>query len=179
MVGLWSSCTLPKKNGEVRVCVDYRALNAVTKIPAIPIPRTKELLQRMAGNQFYHSFDLSNGYHNLQIDAKDQAKTAIVLPDDLGLPARLFQFTRLAFGLSSAPGIFQSVTDRLVTPAKSKTTDNDIGEKVACYLDDICLAGESFEEIMQKIVAFFNRIRAAGFLLKAKKCELFQESVEY
>jgi len=45
-------------------------------------------------------------------------------------------------------------------------------------LDDICLAGESFEEMMQKLVAF-NRIRAAGFLLKAKKCELFQESVEY
>jgi len=63
----WASPILcvPKKNGEVRVCVDYRALNAVTKILAIPIPRTKELLQRMAGNRFYHSFDLSNGYHNL------------------------------------------------------------------------------------------------------------------
>jgi len=63
----WASpiITVPKKSGEVRVCCDYRALNAITKVTAIPIPRTRESLQRMAGFQYYCAFDLSNGYHNL------------------------------------------------------------------------------------------------------------------
>ena len=100
--------------------IDYRALNSITEIPAVPIPRTKEIIQRMAGQKMYHSLDLSQGYHNVLLDEKDQPKTAIILPDDLGLPARQFQWTRLSFGLSAAPGIFQTVTDRLILPAKEK-----------------------------------------------------------
>jgi len=91
----WASpICVPKKNEEVRICVDFRALNAVAKIPAILITRTEELLQRMAGNQFYHAFDLSNAYHNLQSDPKDQAKTATILPDDLCLPMPDFSSSR-------------------------------------------------------------------------------------
>jgi len=95
----------------------------------------------MAGYKYYCAFDLGNGYHNLVLSEDAQPKTAIVLPDDLGLPARIFEFSRLSFGLSSAPGIFQSVTDRLVIPAQKKTPENDLGEAVAVYLDDLILAG--------------------------------------
>lgn len=86
----WASpilCVL-KKTGEVRVCVDYRALKAITRVPAAPIPRTQKLLQHLAGKKWYHSFDVAHGYHNLQIHPDDQPKTAIILPEDLGLPSR-------------------------------------------------------------------------------------------
>ena len=177
----WASplICVPKKSGEVRVAIDYRLLNAITEVPAIPIPRTKDLLQRMGGHKIYHAFDLANGYLNLEIHEEDQPKTAIIVPEELGLPARQFQFTRLSFGLSSAPGIFQYVTDRLVIPAKEKTVDNDLGPNVSCYLDDICIAGSENESMMQRLQAFFNRIRASGLLLKAKKCALFQNSVPF
>jgi len=111
---------------------------------------------------------MSFGYHNLEIAEEDRPKTAIILPDDLNLPVRQFEWTRLTFGLASAPGVFQYVTDRLVTPAKEKTPENDLGENVAVYLDDVCVAGNSFCEMKQKLIALFIRIRASGFLLKAK-----------
>ena len=56
---------------------------------------------------------------------------------------------------------------------------NWLGNAVAVYLDDICLAADNFEEMLPRVKALFNRIRAAGFLLKAKKCDLFQETVQY
>ena len=64
-------------------------------------------------------------------------------------------------------------------PAKQKNEQNDLGPAVAVYLDDICLAGDSFQEMLQRLNALFNRIRAAGLLLKAQKCNIFQNSVMY
>jgi len=77
--------------------VDYRLLNHITRVPALSIPNAKEMLQRMGGHKMNHTFDMQNAYHCLEIAEEDQEKTAIVLPDDLGLPAREFQFTRLSF----------------------------------------------------------------------------------
>lgn len=148
--------------------MDYRALNAITRVPAAPIPRIQEILQHLGGKKMYHTFDLAHGYHNLEVHPDDQPKTAIILPEDLGLPHRQFEYTRLSFGLSAAPGAFQQVTDRLVVPAKEKNEDNDIGDTVAVYLDDVCMAGDNFEQMLQRLVAYFNRVRAGGFLLKAK-----------
>ena len=168
----------PEENWR-RVCIDYRALNAITRVPAAPIPRTQEILQNLSGRKLYHTFDLAHGYHNLKVHPDDQPKTALILPEDLGLPHRQFEYTRLSFGLSAAPGAFQQVTDRLVTPAKEPNEHNDLGKVVSVYLDDVCIAGDTFEEMLQKLEAFFNRVRAGGFLLKAKKCELFQEEISF
>lgn len=57
--------------------------------------------------------------------------------------------------------------------------DNDLGEHVSVYLDDICIGGNDEESMLNKLQALFNRIRAAGFLLKAKKCALFQKETPY
>ncbi|KAK3929192.1 Retrovirus-related Pol polyprotein from transposon 17.6 [Frankliniella fusca] len=121
----------------------------------------------------------AHGYHNLEIHPDAQPKTAKKLPEGLGLAHRQFEFTRLSFGLAGAPGAFQYITDRVITPAKVKTPENDLGETVSVYLDDICIGGDNFTQMLQKLEALFNRIRAAGFLLKAKKCELFQPEVSY
>jgi hypothetical protein len=134
---LWASPILcvPKKTGEIRVCIDYRALNHITKVPAIPIPLTQELIQKLAGHKVYHTFDLAHGYHNLEIDEKDIPKTAVILPEDLGLPSRHLEWTRLSFGLSAAPGIFQHVTDRLMRKSPNPTPEDDVGPNSAVYLD--------------------------------------------
>ncbi|KAK3928607.1 Retrovirus-related Pol polyprotein from transposon 412 [Frankliniella fusca] len=88
---------------------------------------TKDLLQHMGGKKMYHAFDLAHGYHNLEIHPDDQPKTAKILPEGLGLAHRQFEFTRLSFGLAAAPGAFQYITDRVITPAKEKTPENDLG----------------------------------------------------
>jgi len=64
-------------------------------------------------------------------------------------------------------------------PAKQKNVQNYLGPAVAVYLDDICLAGDSFQEMLHRLNALFNRIRAAALLLKAKKWNIFQNSVMY
>ncbi|KAK3926437.1 Retrovirus-related Pol polyprotein from transposon 412 [Frankliniella fusca] len=84
------------------------------------------------GKKMYHAFDLAHGYHNLEIHPEDQAKTAIILPEGLGLAHRQFEFTRLSFGLSAAPGAFQYIADRIITPAKEKNAQNDLGDTVTC-----------------------------------------------
>ena len=76
-------------------------------------------------------------------------------------------------------GAFQYITDRIITPAKEKNHENDLGDNVSVYLDDICIGGDNFKQMLQRLVVLFNRIRAAGFLLKAKKCERFQPEVSY
>jgi len=88
-------------------------------------------------------------------------------------------YTRMGFGLSTAPGAFQYVTDRLVTPADIPTKENDIGDTVAVYIDDVCIAGDNMDQMLQRLEAFLNRVRAGGFLLKPKKCELFQTQVSF
>ena len=167
-----------KKNGnEVRVCADFRCINARTRVSASPIPRVEELLQKIAGRPYQHSFDLANGYHCVLIHPEDRPKTSIILPDELGLPHRQLEYVRLPFGLAAAPSQFQVITDRLMMPAKIKTPENDIGSSYAVYLDDIAISGDGFEEMLQKLCAFFNRVRAAGFLLKASKCSLFKKII--
>ena len=164
---------------EPRAVCDYRALNAVTRIPATPIPRTQELLEKLAGQKWYCHADLASGYHNLQIAEEDIPKTAIVLPDTLGLPSRHLEYTRMPFGLAAAPGVFQAVTDRLMKPSRHPTPDDDLGDAYGVYLDDICVGGVTFEDLFQRLIALFNRIHASGFLLKPKKCFLFKMFLEF
>ncbi|KAK3909611.1 Pol polyprotein [Frankliniella fusca] len=101
----------------------------------------------------YHAFDLAHGYHNLEIHPEDQVKTAIILPEGLGLAHRQFEFTRLSFGLSAAPGAFQYIADRIITPAKEKNAQNDLGDTVSVYLDDICIGGDNVTQMMQRLEA--------------------------
>ena len=177
----WASpilCVL-KKTGEVRVCIDYRQLNSITRIPATPIPRTQDLLEKLAGNEWYVHTDVAWGYHNVEIHPDDRCKTAVILPDDLGLPSRQFEFTRLSFGLAAAPGQFQAITDKLIRPPLEPTEENDLGDAVGVYLDDVCIGGNDFQTMLQRIKALFNRLRAAGMLLKAKKCFFFQKELKF
>ena len=129
---------------QVRVCVDYRKVNEVTAIPAVPISRVKKVLQKLGCQKLYHSFDLANGYPNVVLEESAQKKTAIILPDDLGLPARQFEFLRLPLGLAAAPGMFQRIVDRLMMPSVDGDPDADLGPTTSSYLDDCCIAGDSF-----------------------------------
>ena len=87
---------------------------------------------------------------------KDNPKTAVSPPVSLGLPIRQVEYTRLHFGLSAAPGQFQAVTDRLVRPAKVKTPDNDLGDAAVVYLDDVRIAANEFQVLLQRTTIWYN-----------------------
>ena len=117
----WASpvVLIKKKDGTLRLCVDYRRLNAVSGIEAYPMPRIDDLIAR-----FISTIDLTRGYWQMPVAAEDQHKTAFVTPFGL------FQFKVLPFGLSGAPASFQRLMDRLI---------NSYQDVSAAYLDDLVI----------------------------------------
>ena len=149
-----------KKSGEIRCCCDYRKLNQVTKIPSNPIAPISPLLERLRGGKWFHLADAAQGYHNVVINEKDRCKTAVIVPG-LGL----FEYNVMPFGLSAAPGFFQSLMDLILEPTEFRA-----------YLDDLTAGCTTFSQGLEQLRNLFLRLRQAGILLKAKKCNFFQTS---
>ncbi|KAJ8000169.1 hypothetical protein DPEC_G00202050 [Dallia pectoralis] len=92
---------------EIRALLqDYRKLNAVTHKDAFPLPRIEESLTNLKGAAWYSTLDLASGYWQVEVDPKDQEKTAFTTP------VGLFQFNRMPFGLCNAPATFQRLMQR-------------------------------------------------------------------
>ena len=90
-----------KKDGALRMCVDYRKLNSVTDDDVYPMPRVEELLDQIGKAKFVTTLDLAKGYYQVPVASEDQDKTAFVTSEGK------FRFTRMPFGLKWAPTTFQ------------------------------------------------------------------------
>lgn len=121
-----------KKNGEMRLCVDYRALNQVTKRHSHPLPRIDECLERLSQAKYFSSIDLKSGYHQLRIRPEDVPKTA------MNTRYGSFEWLVLGFGLRNAPPAFQSVIN--------KALGDCIDKYALVYLDDILIYSKSYED---------------------------------
>ncbi|CAH2091924.1 unnamed protein product [Euphydryas editha] len=84
---------VPKKNGDIRVCGDYRRLNAITKADRYPVPRVKDFIYQLAGKTIFSTIYLNRTYQQLCVREEDIEKTAIITP------MRLFEFPRMYPGL--------------------------------------------------------------------------------
>ena len=122
--GEWSSpiVVVKKKDGNIRMCVDFRRLNSVTPADAYPMPRADELIDRIGKAKYITTLDLSKGYWQVPMKEEDKVKTAFTTPSGL------FQFTVMPFGLSGAPATFQRMMDRLIRGLENST---------GAYIDDI------------------------------------------
>jgi len=89
------------KNGEVRLCIDYRRLNVVTERDGYPLPRIEDSLGRLSGAKYFSSLDLESSFWQMAMAEEHREKTAFVTPDGL------FEFLRLPFGLCGWPPSFQ------------------------------------------------------------------------
>ena len=91
---------VPKKDGSVRFCIDFRKLNKVTEFNAEPMPNMAEVINRMSGHRFHSQMDLCKGYWQLGLSKRSRPYTAFETPK------RLFQFKTMPFGLLNAGGLF-------------------------------------------------------------------------
>ena len=123
---------VPKKNGQLRMCVDYRALNKATVKNRFPLPRIDDLFDRLRGAQVFSSLDLAQGYHQIRVTDDDVPKTAF------RTPFGHFQWRVLSFGLTNAPATFQRLMNDVFRPF--------IDVFVLVYLDDILVFSKSVEE---------------------------------
>ena len=154
-----------KKSGELRLCCDYRKINAITRRDAFPIPRIEEQLDALGGSKFFSSLDLASGYHQVELEEESRPKSAFVCPFGL------FEWTRMPFGLTGAPSTFQ----RLMTQAMH----GFIYSILVIYLDDILVYGQSFSEHMSNLRKVFERIREIGVRLNPEKCRIGHDEVVF
>ena len=133
----WASpiVSVVKPDGSMRLCGDYKVtINRVTKVDKHPIPRIRDILSTLSGGKSFTKLDLAHAYQQVSLDEESQKLTTI------NTPKGLYQYTRLPFGISSAPAIFQRVMETLLQGIPN----------VSIYIDDILVTGRMQEEHLQK-----------------------------
>jgi hypothetical protein len=154
-----------KKDGTVRACVDYRALNNVTMKDTYPLPRIADCLDCIQEAKWFGTLDLQSGYWQIQVDECDRHKTAVVTRNGL------YEYKAMPFGLAGAPATFERCMELILRGLQWKT--------LILYLDDIIVFGDSEEAFLSRLEEVLKRLTTAGLKLKPSKCELFKHEVSF
>ena len=155
---------VPKSDGTFRLCGDYKVtLNAFLEVDQHPLPKPEEIFASLAGGQHFATLDLSQAYQQLVLDKA--SKELVTVSTHQGL----YRYTRLPFGVASAPAIFQRTMDQVLHSLPG----------VMCYLDDIIITGATDQKHLSNLAAVLERLRVKGFRLKKDKCHFMQTTVEY
>ncbi|KAI3368246.1 hypothetical protein L3Q82_007966 [Scortum barcoo] len=154
-----------KKDGSLRLCVDYRLLNSKTRKDAFPLPRIEESLDALSGAHWFSTIDLASGYNQVPVAEQDRPKTAFCTPFGL------FEFNRMPFGLCNAPSTFQRLMQRMFGDQQ--------GQSLLLYLDDIIIYSSSVEQHLQRLEMVLDRLKREGLKAKLDKCAFFRQEVGY
>lgn len=162
----WSSpiVLVPKKDGSICFCIDFRQVNAQSYFDAYPLPRLEDLIKRPGRAQFITTLDLCKGYW--QVPLAEGARPYMAFRT----PQGLYQFTIMPFGLQGAPATFQWLMDQVL---------EGIGAYAAAYLDDVVIYSTTWQDHIQHLAEVLRRIQAAGLTIQPKKCALAQPDVRY
>ena len=156
---------VPKKDGGLRLCVDYRGLNKVTVKNRHPLPLISEMLDRLNGAKRFTKLDLKDAYHRIRIRKGDEWKTAF------RTRYGHFEYLVMPFGLTNAPATFQAYIN--------KSLIGLIDQFYVVYLDDILIYSETQETHVEHVKQVLDRLRRASLFVSLKKCEFFTTRVEF
>lgn len=154
-----------KKNGDVRLCIDYRKLNLQTIKDAYALPNLEETFSALTGSKWFSVLDLKSGYYQIEVEEADKPKTAFVCP--LGF----WEFNRMPQGITNAPSTFQRLMERCMGDINLK--------EVLVFLDDLIVFSETLEQHETRLLNVLNRLKEYGLKLSIEKCKFFQTSVRY
>lgn len=156
---------VPKKDRSLRLCVDYRGLNAVTKKNRYPLPLMDELADATKGATLFTKIDLKNGYNLVRIAEGEEWKTAF------RTKYGHFEYLVMPFGLTNAPATFQAMMNTIF----ADLLDNG----VVIYLDDILIYSKTRQEHVSLVQQILSRLRANGLFGNIEKTLWFKEEVEF
>ncbi len=154
-----------KRDGQVRWCVDYRALNNVTTKDVYPLPLVEECMDTLAGNCWFSKLDANSAYWQVKVKKSDQKKTAFITKYGL------YEFVRMGFGLCNAPATYCRVMNLVLRGLNWSI--------LLAFLDDILVMGKCFKDHLENLEQVFQRFRQYGLKLKPRKCELYQLEVSF
>ena len=154
-----------KKSGGIRLCMDYRKLNNITKKDSFPLPRIDDVLDLLHGQKYFTTLDLASGYWQIEMDDSSKEKTAFIVDNNL------YEWNRLSFGLTNAPGTFQRLMNYVLRSV--------IGKICLVYLDDIIVFSESKKEHLTNLGCIFDLLKEADLKLGLSKCKFMCQSVQY
>ncbi|GKV11068.1 hypothetical protein SLEP1_g22354 [Rubroshorea leprosula] len=154
-----------KKDGSMRLCIDYRKLNKVTVKNRYPLPRIDDLFDQLKGAQVFSKIDLQSGYHQVKIKPDDVPKTAF------RTRYSHYEFIVMPFGLTNAPAIFMDLMNRVF----SKYLD----QFVVVFLDDILVYSSSHALHEKHLRTVLKTLRRERLFAKFKKCEFWLDNVAF
>lgn len=154
-----------KKDGSIRVCIDYRNLNSVTVKNRYPLPLIPELTDRLVGSTIFTKLDIRQAYHRVRMAEGHEFKTAFKTRYGL------YEYLVMPFGLTNAPAQFQSHMQSIFGDLL------DIA--VVIYLDDILIFSKDIEEHRRIVREVLRRLQEHGLYAKESKCEFHRSSVEF
>ena len=162
----WAAPIVPvlKSDKSVRICGDFRlTVNPASKLDNYPIPKVEDLFAKLNKGKLFTKLDLSQAYQQVLLD--DESKQYVVINTHKGL----FRYTRLPFGILSAPGIFQRVMESLLHGLPG----------VLVFFNDILVTGHTKADHLTTLNKVLARLEQAGLRVKSKKCKFMQSSVSY
>jgi hypothetical protein len=152
-----------KKDGSMRMCIDYRKLNKVTIKNRYPLPRIDDLLDQLQGARVFSKVDLRSGYHQVRVKEEDIPKTAF------RTRYGHYKFLVMSFGLTNAPTVFMDTMNRVIHDYLDQFT--------VVFIDDILIYSRTLKEHEEHLQKALERLRKEKLYAKLKECEFWLDSV--
>ncbi|KAK2452132.1 hypothetical protein QL285_011125 [Trifolium repens] len=154
-----------KKDGSMRLCIDYRRLNQVTIKNKYPLPRIDDLMDQLVGACVFSKIDLRSGYHQIRVKAEDIQKTAF------RTRYGHYEYSVMPFGVTNAPGVFMEYMNRIFHSYLDKF--------VVVFIDDILVYSKTEEEHAEHLRIVLRTLQEKKLYAKLSKCEFWLKEVSF
>ena len=154
---------VPKPDKSNRICIDFRKLNRLTRIDPEPMVAVQDVLEKMGGDRYYSTVDLSKGYWQIPVAKEDIHKTAFVVADGT------YEFLRMPFGMVNAGATLVRGVRQLLHGLS----------QVDSYIDDIIIHTKTWSEHVEVLREVFRRLSDAGLTIRPSKCVLGADKVDF
>ena len=163
----WASpvVLVAKKDGGSRLAIDYRRLNEVTISDAYPLPRLDDAVEFLNGAKYLTTLDCAQGFHQVELEKESRPLTAFITGRGL------YEFNKVPFGIKQGPACFQRLMNFVLSGL--------LFQSAMIYLDDILVAGKTFEEMLSRLETVFERLQQYNIKLKFKKCAFARRQLPF